>query len=127
MLQFLLAKLPAELVCEIALFEGRIVRAYLRDYICQVYARVYQKYFGYRYTLRVVCGEYLRDSMGSLPFYAAWSTMMRKTRPGILKTRKPRAHMRPYVGIIPGKRLIRERDKIEESLAHFFCPKTGHS
>ena len=131
MLQFLLAKLPAELVCEIALFEGRIFRAYLRDYICEVYARVYKHYFGYRYTLRVICGillpryRYSSETMSSLPFYTAWSTMIRQTRPQVVKKRKPRAHMRPYVGIIPLKRLKRERANIEQEMAHFFCPKTG--
>ena len=56
MLHFLLAKIPAELVCEIALFDGRIIRAHLRDYISEVYAHEYQSYFGYRYTLRFLCG-----------------------------------------------------------------------
>ena len=139
MLGFLLAKIPAELVCEIALFEGRIFRAYLRDYICEVYARVYKYYFGYRYTLRVICGTQWKryryadwagstnrhDQMASLPFYTAWSTMIRQVRPEVVKQRKCRFHMRPYVGIIPPARLNRERVNIEKEMAHFFCPKTG--
>ena len=133
MLHFLLEKLPAELVCEIALFEGRILRAYLRDHICEVYARVYKYYFGYRYTLRVICGTQWKrnryscrhDQMASLPFYTAWSTMIRQVRPEVVKQRKCKIHMRPYVGIISPARLKRERLKIEKEMSHFFCPKTG--
>ena len=50
MLFFLLEKLPACIVAEIALFEGRVLHAYLRNYVSQIYARVYKRYFGYRYT-----------------------------------------------------------------------------
>ena len=128
MLHFLLAKIPPELVCEIALFDGRIFRAQLRDYITEVYAREYQSYFGYRYTLRFLCGGHTPqiDQMSSLPFYAAWSTRRRRDQPKAVKQRKPRSHMRTYVGIIPTKRLEQERAKIEKSLAQFFTPNTEH-
>ena len=128
MLHFLLAKIPAELVCEIALFEGRIFRAHLREYISEMYAHEYQSYFGYRYTLRFLCGGHTPqiDKMSSLPFYAAWSTRRRKEHPKVVKQRKPRSHMRPYVGIIPAKRLAQERVKVEAGLAHFFTPHTEH-
>ena len=66
------------------------------------------------------------DKMSSLPFYSAWSTRRRREQPKVVKQRKPRSHMRPYVGIIPPKRLEQERAKIEKSLAHFFTPNTEH-
>lgn len=127
MLQFLFEKLPRELVVEIALFDGRIFRAYLRDYISEIYARVYKQFFGHRYSLKVICGLITPevDQMAALPFYTAWSTMIRKRDPSFVKQRKPRSNMRPYVGIISKQRLIRERRKIEKALAHFFAPKTG--
>ena len=126
MLDFLAGTLPQEIITEIALFEGRVFRAYLRDYVSQVYSRVYKKYFGYRYTLRIITGQIIRgvDRMGSLPFYTAWSTMIRIRYPEFLKKRKPRKHMRPYVGVVPAKRLERERVKIEVSLERYFCPRS---
>ena len=128
MLHFLLAKIPPELVCEIALFEGRVLRAHLRDYISEVYAHDYQSFFGYRYTLRFLCGGHTPevDQMSSLPFYAAWSTRRRREYPRVVKQRKPRSHMRPYVGLVPAKRLAFERGKLEQKLAHFFDPNTRH-
>ena len=127
MLKFLEAILPKEIIIEIAIFDGRILRAYLRDYVSQLYARTYKEYFGYRYTLRVITGGHAigHDTMGGLPFYAAWSTLMRQGHPERVKVRKPRIHMRPYVGIIPPHRLVKERLLIEAKLAHFFNPKTG--
>ena len=133
MLQFLLANVPACIVAEIALFEGRVLRAYLRDYVCQVYAHVYKRYFGYRYTLRTLCGgqnfeswaekrplySAVRDTMGSLPFYVTWSTAIRLAHPEFVKSRVPRRHMRPYVGLVPTKRLTRERTRIEVQMAHY--------
>ena len=43
---------PETIVIEIALFEGRVFRAYLRDYIGEVYSKVYKKDFGSRYSLK---------------------------------------------------------------------------
>ena len=129
MFLFLLDKLPRDLIIEIALFEGRILRAYLSDYVCQLYARVYKNYFGYKYTLKVVCADLSRlgdqfDSMSALPFYTAWSTVWRRVHPECVKKRKPRSHMRPYVGIVPQKRLVEERKKIEKRLSRYFKPQT---
>ena len=122
MFNCLLAKLPNDLIIEIALFEGRILRAYLRDYVAQVYSRVYKNYFGYRFTLKIICGGSVgNDRMAALPFYTAWSTMIRLRHPEFVKQRKPRSHMRPYVGIVPETRLIEQRLKIEKSLDHFFA------
>ena len=129
MFLFLLDKLPRDIIIEIALFEGRILRAYLSDYVCQLYARVYKDYFGYKYTLKVVCADLSRlgdqfDSMSVLPFYTAWSTVWRRVHPECVKKRKPRSHMRPYVGIVPEKRLVEERKKIEKRLSRYFKPQT---
>ena len=124
----LLDKLPRELIIEIALFEGRVLRAYLRDYVCQLYARVYKNYFGYRYTLKVICGggtdPGYQFNRSALPFYTAWSTMWRRAHPESVKKRKPRSHMRPFVGIVPPKRLVEERKKIEKRLSRYFRPQT---
>ena len=126
----LLDKLPRELIIEIALFEGRVLRAYLRDYVCQLYARVYKNYFGYRYTLKVICGGVTdpgyQFNRSALPFYTAWSTMWRRAHPESVKKRKPRSHMRPFVGIVPQKRLVEERKKIEKSLSRYFKPHTDN-
>ena len=133
MLHFLLEKLPAEIVAEIALFEGRVLRAYLRDYLCQVYVKVYKRYFGHRYTLRTICGginyetwaekqplySATHDTMGSLPFYCTWSMAIRQIHPEFVKERVPRKHMRPYVGLVPEQSLIRERYKLANELAHY--------
>ena len=134
MLHFLLEKLPAEIVTEIALFEGRILRAYLRDYLSQLYVNVYKRYFGYRYTLRTICGGLnhvtpknipVPDTMGSLPFYTTWSTAIRLSHPEFVKSRKSRKHMRDYVGLVPEQALIRARLDIEQELAHYMCYSTG--
>jgi hypothetical protein len=126
MLQFLEATLPKEIICEIALFDGRILRAYLRDYVSEIYARVYKRYFGYRYTLKFICGTIYPDRMAALPFYSAWGTSMRKKHPEIVKPKPQKKFMRPYRGIIPTKVLRRERLKVEDNLAHFFCPRSEH-
>ena len=127
MFLFLLDKLPRDLIIEIALFEGRILRAYLRDYVCQLYARVYKNHFGDKYTLKVVCADLSGlgfASMSALPFYTAWSTVWRRVHPECVKKRKPRSHMRPYVGIVPQKRLVEERKRIESRLSRYFKPQT---
>ena len=128
MFLFLLDKLPRDLIIEIALFEGRILRAYLSDYVCQLYARVYKDYFGYKYTLKVICGGMndpgYRFNRSALPFYTAWSTVWRRAHPECVKKRKPRSHMRPYVGIVPQKRLVEERKRIESRLSRYFKPQT---
>ena len=138
MLYFLLEKIPACIVAEIALFEGRIIRSYLRDYLSQVYVTVYKRYFGHRYTLRTICGGLnyetwaqalgtgpVPDQMGSLPFYTTWSTAIRLRHPEYVKTRMPRKHMRPYVGLVPKQSLIRAREAIEAELAHYMHYSTG--
>jgi len=132
MFLFLLDKLPREIVIEIALFEGRITRAYLRDYVCQLYARVYKNYFGYKYTLKVICGgvtdpDNRFDRMSALPFYTAWSTVWRRVHPECVKRRKPRSYMRPFGKLVPQKRLIEERIRIEKRLERFFRPIRRHT
>ena len=78
MLLFLRDRLPASLICEIALFDGRIFRAYLRGYISEVYSTVYKTYFGARHSLKFITGGFHGcDLLASLPFYAAWSTKIR--------------------------------------------------
>ena len=121
--------LPRDIIIEIALFEGRILRAYLRDYVCQLYARVYKNYFGYKFTLKAICGGVTDpnnkfDRMSAPPFYTAWSTMWRRRHPECVKQRIPRSHMRPYVGIVPQTRLVEERKRIEKRLERFFKPQT---
>ena len=75
MLLFLRDRLPASLLAEIALFDGRVFRAYLREYISEVYSPVYKRYFGQRHSLKYVTGGFHScDLLASLPFYAAWST-----------------------------------------------------
>ena len=51
MLLFLRDRLPACVCAEIALFDGRVFRAYLREYISEVYSPVYKRYFGHRHSL----------------------------------------------------------------------------
>ena len=121
MFQFLRARLPASLVVEIALFEGRVFRAYLRGYISEVYSHAYKRYFGQRHSLKYVTGGFHTcDLLGSLPFYAAWSSKVRVKYPELLKQRKSRKHMLPYKGIIPHARLVKEREKLELNLEGYF-------
>ena len=121
MFQFLYAILPKEIVAEIAIFEGRVFRAYLRDYISEVYSGGYKKYFGQRHSLKFITGGFAAyDSMSSLPFYTAWSTRIRQKYPASIKRRKPRSHMRPYVGIVPIRRLVKEREALEITMAGYF-------
>ena len=121
MIESLLSKLPKELVIEILLFEGRIMRAYLRDYIGEVYSKVYKRYFGHRHSLKYVTGGFSgRDLLSALPFYAAWSTVIRTRQPKFLRKRKCKKHMLKYGDIIPLVRLAKERKKLERTLAHYF-------
>ena len=127
MLLFLLDRLPKDILVEIALFDGRILRAYLRDYISEVYTRVYKAYFGHRYTLKFICGRFApgNDRMMALPFYTSWSAMIRMSHPEVLKRRKPRKYMKPYVGIVPITRLVQERLVIQASLSRYFQQSYG--
>ena len=128
MLLFLRDRLPAALICEIALFDGRIFRAYLRGYISEVYSSVYKKYFGSRHSLKYITGGFHGiDLLSSLPFYAAWSTKLRAKYPYVLKHRKSRKHMLPYEGVIPHGRLVKERQKLEGNLEQYFheLPQVG--
>ena len=132
MLHFLQADLPKEIVELIALFEGRVLVAYLRDYVSQVYSRVYKSYFGYKFSLKYITGGYVADhaynytpayegfDMGHLPYYCAWSTVTRKKHPEFVRSRRHRGHMRNLWGIISEKRLERERIRIEKKLAPYF-------
>ena len=133
MLHFLQAELPKEIVELIALFEGRVLVAYLRDYVSQVYSRVYKSYFGYKFSLKYITGGYVADhayytpayqtegfDMGHLPYYCAWSTITRQKHPEFVRSRRHRGHMRNLWGIISEKRLERERRRIEKKLAPYF-------
>ena len=121
MFECLLTKLPKELVIEILLFEGRIMRAYLRDYIGEVYSKVYKRYFGHRHSLKFITGGFSsRDLLSALPFYAAWSTVIRTRQPKNIRRRKCKKHMLIYNDIIPLVRLVKERKKIERKLACYF-------
>ena len=121
MLQCLYDILPKEIVTEIAIFDGRVFRAYLRDYISEVYSCAYKKYFGYRHSLKFITGGFAAsDLMYSMPFYTAWSTRLRMKYPQSLKTRKPRSHMRPYAGLIPIRRLVKEREALELEMCPYF-------
>ena len=134
MLHFLQAELPKEIVELIALFEGRVLVAYLRDYVSQVYSRVYKSYFGYKFSLKYITGGYVTDlfrehsyspayeclDMGHLPYYCAWSTITRQKHPEFVRSRRHRGHMRNLWGIISEKRLERERIRIEKKLAPYF-------
>ena len=120
MFEPLLARLPRDIVIEIVLFEGRVTDAYLQEYVSQVYSRVYKKYFGYRHGL-----DYVTKNACSLPFYAAWSALIRSMYPKLVKTRTPRGFMRPYAGFVPTRRLENERKKLARKLDRFFDRKTG--
>ena len=128
MLLFLRDRLPASLICEIAIFDGRIFRAYLRGYISELYSAVYKSYFGPRHSLKFITGGFHgNDLLSSLPFYAAWSTKLRAKYPYVLKLRKSRKHMLPYEGVIPHGRLVKERQKLEINLEKYFheLPQAG--
>ena len=128
MFDFLLTSLPRELVIEIVLFEGRVMRAYLRDYVSQVYTRHYKAYFGYKHCLKYITGGYsYRDNMASLPYYAAWSTLIRAKHPHFVKARLPHKHMRPYKKLIPKPRLEKERLLLEREMARYLNPTTRTS
>ena len=124
MFHFLLAKLPKELVVEIALFEGRIFLAYLCDYVSEVYSGVYMSYFGRRYSLKYITEEFTtyHSLLSPLPFFSAWSTIFRAKFPEVVKSRKPHKFMRPFVGIIPKNVLLRERKALESRIDYLFPP-----
>ena len=121
MLHFLLAEIPKEIVELIALFEGRVLRAYLRDYVSQVYSRIYKQYFGYAYSLKYITGGFnVNDTLSHLPYYTSWSTKIRYKHPEFVKVRKHRGHMRYLHGLISEKRLRAERKRIEVNLEPYF-------
>ena len=112
---------PEAIVIEIALFEGRVFRAYLRDYIGEVYSATYKKYFGNRYSLKYITGGFSTyDALAALPFYAAWSTVVRARMPSAVRLRKCRKFSLKYDSIIPHKRLLEERKRIEKRLKIYF-------
>ena len=118
MLHFLHSKLPKELVCEIALFEGRILHAFICDYVGQLYSGIYKKHFGYRYSLKYITSGPIYKSRFIYPleFFSAWSTKYRNRFPRHVKKRKPHKFMCSYYGIIPETVLNRERVKIENKM-----------
>ena len=122
MFQFLLLYLPKVIVCEIVLFEGRVFRAYLRDYISELYTDVYKRQFSWRHSIKYITGGFNpgQDLVGSLPFYAAWSTVARRQYPHYLKNRIPKAHMTQHEGILTHKQLVLHREKMEIKLQGYF-------
>ena len=121
MFEFLREFLPDDIIVLIALFEGRIVRSYLKQYISQIYSCVFQQYFGRHNNLKHICGPpgLQHDSMRALPFYCAWATAIKTKNPTLVKSRKSRKHMRPYNGLrpkIPHKTLERIRKKLERDV-----------
>ena len=125
MIHFLLAEIPKEIVELIAIFEGRVMRAYLRDYVSQVYSKIYKQYFGYTYSLKYITGGFNNDDLLShLPYYTAWSSVIRKKYPHFVKVRKHKSHMRNLTGLVSENRLIAERKKIEYNLAPYFRSET---
>lgn len=119
MFEVLLNYFPKSIVIEIVLFEGRVTNAYLQQYVSQIYAGVYKKYFGYRHNL-----SYVTKNRCSLGFYAAWSALIRKQCPTALKSRIPRSYMRPFGEFIPTVRLEKERLRMAAKLKKYFHPKT---
>ena len=125
MLALLKNRLPKEIISLILLFEGRITRAYLREYISQVYSGVFQSYFGRRHSLKYICGsnDVRFDRMAGLPFYSAWSSIIREKHPEFVKTRKSRRWMRNYHGLIPPKSLEAQRLRIEDVIRTTYTPR----
>ena len=123
-MKILYDRLPEDLVIEIALFEGTIFRAYLCDYISEIYSDVYKSYFGKEYSLKNITEKYTQchSLISPLPFFSAWSTMYRARFPEVIKIRMPHKFMRPYVGIIPKSVLVRERESMEARLQYLFPP-----
>ena len=114
MLHFLKNELPADIISLIAQFEGRIVEAYLREYVSQIYSRAIQAHHGGYNNLEHITSpsQYFR-----LPFFSKWATTIRKTHIRYVKKRKCRKFMREFHGIIPPKLLDKIRVQIE------CCPK----
>ena len=130
MYQLLHKHFPAEIVCEIVLFEGSVLDAYLRDYICELYTDVYKRFFGRRYSLKYICS----DHAGFLPFFAAWASWMRKRAAAplsaiapICKQRKSNRYMEPFQNLVPLTRLVKERQKLEDRLSSYFPTETAMS
>ena len=112
---------PEAIVIEIVLFEGRVFRAYLRDYIGEVYSATYKKYFGNRYSLKYITGGFsIVDCLAALPFYAAWSTVVRDRIPSAVRCRKCRKFSLKYDNVVPKSRLRKERKKVEKRLKIYF-------
>ena len=129
MFEVLKNRLPEDVLRLIVIFEGRVTRAYLREYISQVYSGVYQSYFGRRHSLKYICGSNdLRfDRMAGLPFYAAWSSIIREKHPEVVKTRKCRKWMRKYLGLIPPKQLEKQRLAIEGDIRRTYVPRLSRA
>ena len=121
MFEFLREILPDDVIILIAVFEGRIVRSYLKQHISQIYSCVFQQYFGRHHNLKFICGPpgLQHDRMRALPFYCAWTTIIKAKYPTLVKIRKSRKHMRPYNGLrpkIPYKTLEKIRKKLERGV-----------
>ena len=122
MLEFLVQKLPRDILTLIYLFDGRIVRAHIREYISSVYSSVFQTYFGRNHNLKYICGsnDPRFDSMRGLPFYSAWTTLILDKYPQFRKDRLSRKFMREYRGLIPLNVLKNARLRIEKSVKKNF-------
>ena len=115
MLGFLANKLPQDVLSLIYTFEGRITRAYMREYISSMYSTVFQTYFGRNHTLKYICGsnDPRFDRMSALPFYSAWTAIILERYPRFRKTRKSRKFMREYHGLVPDNLLKTERLRLQ--------------
>ena len=125
MLEFLAANLPRDVITLIYIFEGRITRAYLREYISSVYSSVFQTYFGRNHNLKYICGsnDPRFDQMGALPFYSAWTSLILKKYPHFRKVRKSRKYMREYHGLIKDYLLRTHRLRLEKSVRTNYDPR----
>lgn len=131
MFEFLRKKLPDDIIILIAVFEGRVVRAHMKQYISQMYSSVFQQYFGRHHNLKFICGPTgpEHDHMRALPFYCAWTTIIKSKYPHFVKKRKSRKHMRPYNGLtpkIPHKTLQNIRKKLERGVTTNLLHRLRH-
>ena len=124
-LQFLQLYLPQDIVFEIALFEGTVTRAYLKEHISQIYSLCFQRFFGPHRTLRSICeGDPRFDNLHKLKFYSRWVTKIKTKYPQFVKIRKCRKYMKPYYGLIPLKLLETERINVENEVTTYFMSST---
>ena len=122
MLHFLKKDLPDEIVSLIGQFEGRIITAYLREYVSQIYSGAIQSYHGAYNNLEFVTSPGMEYR---LPFFAKWTSLMIESYPKYVKQRKCRKFMRNYHGIISPNLLDKIRVQIECCPRNYSLGKHG--